>query len=140
MTGGPDVDRSNDADLGSRVAAAAGWMVGFRWIDRVIGLASVAILARILVPDDFGIVGYATLVAGILELFAGIATDAELIRHRHADRAYYNAAWTMNVLRGLAIGAFMAALAKPAGTFFHEPRLAAVMLVLASIPVIRAFE
>lgn len=141
MTGGPDADRGNpDADLGSRVAAAAGWMVGFRWIDRVIGLASVAILARILVPEDFGIVGYATLVAGILELFAGIATDAELIRHRHADRAYYNAAWTMNVLRGLAIAALMAALAEPAGTFFREPRLAAVMLVLASIPLIRAFE
>ncbi len=126
--------------LGSRVAAAAGWMVAFRWIDRIVGLASVAILARILSPDDFGIVGYATLVIAVLELFTGIATDVELIRHRHADAAYYSAAWTMNILRGLALGALMLALVQPAAEFFREPKLVHVMLVLAAIPVVRGFE
>jgi len=139
MTARPDTEL-NGADIGRRVTAGAGWMVAFRTLDRVVGLASVAILARVLSPEDFGIVGYATLVAGILELFAGIATDVELIRHRHADDAYYSAAWTMNVLRGLAIGALMLALVAPATAFFREPRLAAVMLTLAAIPVIRGFE
>ena len=139
MTARPDPG-GNGADLGRRVTAGAGWMIAFRTLDRGVGLVSVAILARILSPEDFGIVGYATLVIGILELFTGIATDVELIRHRHADEAYYSSAWTMNVLRGFAIGALMLALVAPATAFFREPKLAAVMLTLAAIPVIRGFE
>ena len=139
MTARPD-PAGDGADLGRRVTAGAGWMIAFRTLDRTVGLASVAILARILSPEDFGIVGYATLVIGILELCAGTATDVELIRHRHADDAYYSAAWTMNVLRGLAIGALMLALVVPATAFFREPKLAAVMLTLAAIPAIRGLE
>ena len=140
MTGQPDGQGNRDSSLSRRVAVAAGWMVGLRWIDRLIGLVSVAILARVLLPDDFGIVGYAMLVIGFLELFAGISTDVELIRHQHADHAYYSAAWTMNVLRGFAIGFLMLLLAEPATSFFREPRLAPVMLALAAIPIIGGFE
>ncbi len=140
MPGPPDPPVDPDTSLGHRVATAAGWMVAFRWIDRLIGLVSIAILARLLAPDDFGIVGYAMLVIGILEIFTGIATDAELIRHRHADATYYNAAWTMNVLRGLAIALLMIAAMHPAMVFFREPRLGAVMLALAAIPALRGFE
>jgi O-antigen/teichoic acid export membrane protein len=115
-------------------------MVAFRWIDRLIGLLSVAILARLLIPEDFGIIGFAMLVIGLLDLVTGISTDAELIRHKLADRAYYNAAWTMNILRGLAVAALMIALMQPAVGFFGEPRLAAIMLALAAIPLIQGFE
>jgi PST family polysaccharide transporter len=115
-------------------------MVGFRWIDRLIGLASIAFLARLLSPADFGIVGYAMLVIGLLELFTGLSTDAELIRHQLADRAYYNAAWTMNIIRGVAIGGLMLALTQPAVIFFGEPRLVPIMVALAAIPLIQGFE
>jgi PST family polysaccharide transporter len=135
-----DEKRPGDATLRTRVTAAAAWMVAFRWTDRLIGLLSVAVLARILNPADFGIVGYAMLVIGLLDLFTGISTDVELIRHKLADRAYYNAAWTMNVLRGFAIGALMIALIQPAVDFFGEPRLATIMLALAAIPLIQGFE
>ena len=129
-----------DLNLGRRVASGAGWMVALRSIDRLIGLVSVAILARILVPDDFGIIGYAMLVIAFLELFTGISTDSELIRHKLADRGYYDAAWTMNIMKGFAIGFLMIALVSPAAEFFHEPRLVAIILALAAIPVIQGFE
>jgi lipopolysaccharide exporter len=133
-------DDSQDRRLGRRVATAAAWMVAFRWIDRLIGLLSVAILARLLSPDDFGVVGYAMLVIGILDLFTGLGTDVDLIRHQHADRAYFNAAWTMNSLRGVTIAALMLAVALPATAFFHEPRVTAIMYALAAIPLIQGFE
>lgn len=126
--------------LGSRVAAAAAWMVGFRWFDRLIGLMSVAILARLLQPEDFGIVGYAMLLIGLLELFAATSTDTELIRHKAVDDAYMNAAWTINIVRGLVLAALMLALALPAAEFFHEPRLSAIMWVLAAMPLLGALE
>ena len=50
--------------LGRRITTAAAWTVAFRWLDRLVGLLSLAILARFLSPDDFGI-GYVMLVIGL---------------------------------------------------------------------------
>src|SRR6266853_862590 len=44
------------ASLGSRIARGAAWMVVFKLLDRSIGIVSVVILARLLVPADFGLV------------------------------------------------------------------------------------
>jgi len=140
MIGNDEIGAPAEANLGSRVTTAAAWMVGFRWLDRLIGLVSIAILARLLRPEDFGIVGYATLLICLLELFAGTSTDTELIRHKAADRAYLNAAWTINIARGLVLVALMLALARPAAEFFNEPEVATVIGVLAAIPLFAGFE
>jgi O-antigen/teichoic acid export membrane protein len=134
-----DGDRAEPA-LSSRIAVAAGWMIAFRWIDRLIGLASIALLARLLAPVDFGIVGYAVLIIGFLELFSGLATDQELIRHQQTDRARFDAAWTMNLLKGIVLCVGMILLAPLAADFFSEPRAQAVMYVLAAQPLLHALE
>ena len=126
--------------IGARIATGAGWMVAFRWTDRLIGLASLALLARLLAPADFGLVGYAMVVIGLLDLFTEMSTDAALIRARDATPADYDAAFTLNVLRGLALGALIAALAVPAARFFAEPRLVGVMLALALVPILQGGE
>ena len=133
---GPPAEKS----LSSRVTAAAAWMVGFRWLDRLIGLFSVAILARLLRPEDFGIVAYAMLFIGLLELFAATSTDTELIRRKATDGACLNAAWTINIIRGLVLAALMLALAPQVADFFHEPRLSTIVWVLAAIPLLGALE
>ena len=129
-----------DNGLAARVTVAAVWMIGLRWTDRLIGLVSMAILARLLMPEDFGVVAYATLVIGLLDLLTAMSTDAELIRHPNADRAYFCAAWTMNILRGLAIAVAILVLVGPAVRFFEEPRLAVIMVALAAVPLISGFE
>ena len=140
MIGPGNANGDGRQSLGRRITTAAAWTVAFRWLDRLVGLLSLAILARFLSPDDFGIVGYVMLVIGFLELVTAMSTDAELIRHKQADRSYYDAAWTMNCLRGLALTVAMLALIQPATIFFKEPRLATVMLPLALLPLIGGFE
>ena len=46
-----------------------------RWIDRAIGVISTLVLARILVPDDFGIVAMASVVVAFVD--EGVATATE---------------------------------------------------------------
>lgn len=125
------------ASLERRVVVGAGWMVALRWSDRLVGMISIALLARLLLPEQFGIVGYAMLVVGLLDLFGGLATEAALIRDHAADASYYSAAWTMNMLKGLLFGALTLALAHPAADYFGEPALAAIMYAIASIPVLQ---
>ena len=42
--------------IAAKTAAGAGWIIGWRMASRVLGLGSTLILARILLPADFGLV------------------------------------------------------------------------------------
>ena len=122
--------------LRRRVLLGAGWMVALRWLDRLVGVVSLAVLARLLLPADFGVVGYAMLVIGLLEICAGLSTDAALIQDQQATRADYDAAWTLNLVKGVVLGLLVLALAAPAARYFGEPRLQPVMYCPAAMPVL----
>ena len=47
------------SSINRRIAVGAAWMVVMRVADRIIGLLSISILARLLLPTDFGLVAYA---------------------------------------------------------------------------------
>ncbi len=133
-------ERPASTEIRRRIAVGAGWMVAMRWGDRLVGLASIALLARLLGPEDFGIVGYAVLLIGLLEIATALSTDTALIRDRSGGTDHYDAAWTLNILRGLAVGALVALAAVPAASFFGDPRLVLVMLLLAIGPIVDGFE
>ena len=56
------------------------WMIAARWAMRLIGLASTVILARLLAPDDFGVIAIALIVVGLLETVAYAGVDLALMR------------------------------------------------------------
>ena len=54
------------ASLGRSMEAGAGWMILMRLADRGIGLVSLAILARLLLPEDFGLVALAVSIIALV--------------------------------------------------------------------------
>lgn len=128
------------ASLGSRVAAGAAWMVAVKLLERLIGILSVVILARLLVPADFGLVAMATAIIAVVELLSAFSFDAALIRSQQAARADYDTAWTLNVILAAVCALLIAAAAFPAGAFYSDARLGPVMLWLSLATCIRGFE
>jgi lipopolysaccharide exporter len=124
----------------TKTARGAGWMIGWRALTRVLGLASTLTLVRLLVPDDFGLVALATgFSQGILALSA-LGIDEAVIRQRSATREVYDTAFTINLIRGLATALMVAACAWPVSAFFNEPRLTPILLVLAACGLVTSFE
>ena len=117
------------------MATGAGWLYGHRWVERLLDFASVVVLARLLSPDDFGVVAIATSFVAIIEGLAAFDVNKALIRTRDEDRALYDSAWTLSTLRGLVAGLCMVA----ATPFVGDSRIAAVLLVLALSPVLGGF-
>jgi len=115
-------------------------MIVLRWAIRLTGLASTIILARLLVPDDFGIVAMAMFVVGLLELLSHSGQELALIRHASPVRDDYDTAWTVSVLVGFLIGFTIIALAPVARIYFHEPRVVPVIQLLALRSVLAGFE
>jgi len=126
--------------LNSRMATGAAWMVLLRISDRAIGLISTVVLARLLMPGDFGLIAIAAAVIGMLEVLGAVGLDVALIQRADARREHFDTAWTFHVLFGLVAALVVAGIAQPVASFYADPRLVLVMLMLAATSALQAFE
>ena len=107
---------------------------------RAIGLVSTVILARLLLPEDFGVIAMATSVIAFLELATAFSFDIPLIQNQNAERAHYDTAWTLNVALYSILTLVLILLAPVAASFYQEPRLTPVIYVLAIAFFVKGFQ
>jgi len=125
---------------GAVVARGAMLMVMFKLVERSIGFVSTLILARLLTPGDFGLVAMAMSVVALTELMGAFGFETAIIQRKDADRSHFDTAWTFAVIFGIAIALVLVLLAVPAAQFYHDPRLAMVLPVLAIGALCTGFE
>lgn len=125
-----ELDKSS-TDIGRRMAKGASWTVGSRMAVRFLGFVSTIILARLLVPSDYGLIALATLLAASIEMFGAFNFNVWIIRHPDPDRYHYDTVWTLSAMRGLVGCGLLLVLAAPAALFFDDARLEGVVTVLA---------
>jgi lipopolysaccharide exporter len=111
-----------------------------RWSDRLIGLVSTVILARLLVPEDFGVVAMASLVIGLIDVLFDMGVNVTLIQNRNARQDDYNAAWTLRLIQSTIAALLVLIVAEPAAAYFNDPRVASVVRVLALALVLSGCE
>src|SRR5690242_15755574 len=109
--------------IGRKIASGTAWMVMFKLIERSIGLVSTIILARLLVPTDFGLVAMAMAIVALVELIQAFGFDIALIQNQHASREDYDTAWTLNVFLALTCSIVVSASARAVAIFYGEPRV-----------------
>jgi PST family polysaccharide transporter len=95
-----------------------------------VNLASIMVLARVLTPEDFGLVTMVATVMGFLRIFndAGLSTatvQREGITHAQVSNLF----WT-NVALGGLISLLLAVSAPAVAWFYREPRLVGITLAL----------
>jgi len=102
-------------------------MIASRWAMRFVGLLSTIILARLLAPEDFGLIAMALIAYGLLETISYAGVDLALMRGGADSREHYDTAWTVQILQGLFIAICLASAAPFVAGYFAEPRAMAVM-------------
>src|SRR5947209_16728587 len=97
----------------------------------VLRMGSLMVLARLLAPKDFGLVGMVTAFTGVLNLFRdfGLST-ATVQRDRVTDDQVSTLFW-INILVGVVLAAVLTGAARLVAIFYHEPRLVWVSVILA---------
>ncbi|HLB84021.1 MAG TPA: oligosaccharide flippase family protein, partial [Steroidobacteraceae bacterium] len=90
-----------------------------RWAIRGVGLVSTVILARLLSPDDFGVVAMAMVAVAILQSFAASGTDLALLRNTKATREHYDTAWTLEIIQAVVLAVVLFATAPLVGGHFE---------------------
>jgi O-antigen/teichoic acid export membrane protein len=136
----PEVDEAKPTKERPSSTKAAAWTLAARQSDRLLGVISIAVLARVLSPSEFGIVAIAGSVVALVEVLSAFGFDWALMRVRARTRAHYDTAWTLRVLSGVVTFAILAAVAHPAAIYFRQPAVAAIVVLMGVNSVIGALE
>ncbi|HEV2397926.1 MAG TPA: lipopolysaccharide biosynthesis protein [Candidatus Sulfotelmatobacter sp.] len=91
-----------------------------------------AILARLLNPSDFGLVGMVAALTGILNLFRDFGLSAASVQHLELTEDQSTALFWINMAVGILLAGITAACAHIIADFYHEPRLYWVSLAMAT--------
>lgn len=127
---------SPEPDLTRRVAHGAAWVLGAGLAARAIGAVNTIVVARLLAPDDIGLVAVATLTMQLLQGFSDVGVSQVVVKFRDADRDDLNTLFTLSLGRGLLVGALLAIAAPFAAAFYDDQRMLNAFLAMAAVPVI----
>lgn len=114
--------------------------VVMRWIDRGIGIVSTLVLARILVPEDFGIVAMASLIVAFTSIIFDLGVNVAIIQRKDPSPNYYNTAWTLRLIQASCVAIALSALAPFAADYYHDYRVTDVIRVMSLTIVVSSLE
>ncbi len=128
----------SDQTLSRKMMGGAAWMVSARMVMRLSGLINVIIVARLLPPADFGVVGLTVAFIGAFEAMSDMSLNAAIIRHPDPKRAHYDTVFTLMTLRGIILAGIALLAAEPMAAFYGDERLVTVAYALAAQQILFA--
>lgn len=103
-------------------------------IDNGLDMIVKLILARLLLPKDFGIIGFAVVFMGMIKVFSDMGMSAALIQRKeeHLKPIDYDTAFWAGIAWGIFLAAIITFIVTPISvSFFNEPRLGSIIPVLS---------
>lgn len=94
-------------------------------------LITTIILARLLSPSDFGLVGMAMVVIGFIGIFKDLGTSAAIIQRKELSEELLSSIFWVNVGFGTLAMIILFFGAPLGGLFYHESRVVDILRVLA---------
>lgn len=97
---------------------------------------STIFLARLLTPEDYGLVGMVTVITGFVELFKDLGLSAATVQKDEVNHKQVSTLFWINLGMSLAIALFVAGMSPLVAWFYSEPRLTRIMLILSTTFII----
>jgi len=97
----------------------------------VFRVVSLMVLARLLEPKDFGLVGMVTAFTGVLNLFRDFGLSTASVQRANVTEEQISTLFWINLLVGVILSVSALMLAPAVVHFYHEPRLFWITSVLA---------
>lgn len=99
------------------------------------------ILARLLAPPILGLMAIVNAIRTGVELLSDVGITQNIISNPNGDDPdFYDTAWTLQALRGIALGLVCILCAVPLANFFHYPQLKQILPVASLFFVFTGFD
>lgn len=107
------------------------WSLATRWGIRALGFINTVIMARLIVPSDYGIVAMAFLVVGLIQSLLDFGVATALLRKNEVSRDEVDSAWTLKFVQSLAMALLMVIMVPFAVVYFKDERIGAILYTFA---------
>jgi lipopolysaccharide exporter len=124
--------------LGRRTAWGLIWAMLGTGAGKLFTLASIAFLARLLAPAEFGLFAFALVYLAYIETLGDLGTGTALIYWPDRTRDVAQITFALNLLTGVAWFLFTWLLAPAVAGFFHSPEGAPILRMLGLAFVLKA--
>jgi PST family polysaccharide transporter len=133
-------ETGSNESLTGKASTGFVWMVSQTVGSKIFGFAGQMVLARLLVPSDFGIMAMAYAAAAIPSMIRQTGITQILVQKQSSFDRWVSAGFWLELTLALITGLATAALAPAACSFFHTPRLFGPLILIAILAVTGAFN
>src|SRR6266550_4022683 len=130
--------------LAKRIRSGFSWLVSSSLIGELIRFARSVVLARILLPEDFGLFGMALTIVAALNALTMLGLDRTIVANKFDTRAelkaHLDTVWSAGLVRGVVITLLVAASAFPLSRFYGQPQLNVIIPVLGLVSLIQGLQ
>lgn len=116
------------------------WTGGVKWASQVVSWVTTILVARILTPEDYGIVGMAAAFIGVVSLLNEFGVGITIVSLRGLSDRVVAQLNSLSVMLGVAGLVFCCAVAVPLGKFYDASEVAPVVMVMAIGFVLTGFR
>ncbi len=124
--------------VSAQTAAGVLWLTVQKWVVRLSGFVTIAILTRFLSPAEFGTVAAATVVLPFFYLLADLGFTAYIVQAESTGRRMLSTGFWFSMLAGLLLCAAVVGIAPLVGLVFSSDEVVPVLQVLALAVVLTA--
>lgn len=114
------------------------WLTAGRFLKAPTNLIALAILARLLTPEDFGVVAIALVVVGLANVLVDGTFGMVLVQRPKIDPPLIGASLALSAALGIIFGVTLVVSAPVIQDFFNFPDLASVLCTMALVLPISA--
>lgn len=122
-----------------QILRGLGWAGALRVFVKLLSLAKLAVLARVLTPEAFGQFGIAVLALSFFETVTETGVNQVLIYSERKLKDLLDSAWIVSIVRGVAIAILIGLSAFPLSWYFHDAHVFPLVFLIAVAPFVRGF-
>ncbi len=123
----------------TKVLSGFSWQTALKVVLNLIVVGKIAILARLLGPEDFGVFSLVMIALGVTEAAMETGVNTTLLRTRESISYYVSTAWIIAIVRGFLVGLVMILLGVGLQHLYQKPELLYLTAIAALVPVIKGF-
>ncbi|RWA70972.1 MAG: lipopolysaccharide biosynthesis protein [Mesorhizobium sp.] len=131
---------SESRDLTRKATRGLSWSGGTLLVQTLLNVAITAVLARLLSPREYGVVGAAMIVGAIGNSIANLGMSQVVIQRRDIEERHIGTVIFLSMLIATILGLLQWSFAQQIADFLHVPELFLVSRVLAVMMVANAFN
>lgn len=125
--------------LGKKTLRSTGWTTGGMVITQVLNLGRLALLARLLSPEDFGLYAMALVFFTFVQTFANMGTSAALIQKKEHTATLASTVFFTNIAIGLGLSLLVYLVSPNIAAIYSEPDVAKLLQILSLVFFIASF-